>query len=340
MADKTANNKELRDLIISLGLSQRRLSDQLTNLHDSIVKEVEIVEKKEIATNDVSPSVQSDESPSCLPSMMERHDQNHSLRPSQDSSAETKETEEGLSKGQEETEEDLSKDKEETEDDLSKDKEEFEEGIQMEFGLTVLPPMSGQSLSGFKAQNQLVKIPLLNGGQKPTGSVKTSTFKTGEDNSAKAKGKAAKPKKKEKDPNAPKRGKYQGEKKRYEESRPQPPKRAKSSYIFFSNDTRAQVALDSPNMKLPDIAKELARRWSSLETAEKAKYEEMAAEDKKRYVKKKEKYDETPERKEEIKVAQKKVSKENKKKTKVDLRSEVEDLLEGGRKRLRVAEQA
>ena len=256
------------------------------------------------------------------------------------SGVETKETEEGLSKGQEETEEDLSKGQEETEDDLSKDKEEFEEGIQMEFGLTVLPPKSGQSLSGFKAQNQLVKIPLLNGGQKPTGSVKTSTLKTGEDNSAKAKGKAAKPKKKEKDPNAPKRGKYQGEKKRYEESRPQPPKRAKSSYIFFSNDTRAQVALDSPNMKLPDIAKELARRWSSLETAEKAKYEEMAAEDKKRYVKEKEKYDETPERKEEIKVAQKKVSKENKKKTKVDLRSEVEDLLEGGRKRLRVAEQA
>ena len=56
---------------------------------------------------------------------------------------------------------------------------------------------------------------------------------------------------------------------------------------------RDQVCQDFPGMKVPVVGKELGRRWNSLEATERLKYEQMAAEDRKRVAGEKETYEES-----------------------------------------------
>ncbi len=66
------------------------------------------------------------------------------------------------------------------------------------------------------------------------------------------------------------------------------PKKAKSSYICFCDEERAQVKLDNPDMKATEITSELGARWNRLkEDPERAdeleRYREMSESDKSRY---------------------------------------------------------
>jgi len=78
-------------------------------------------------------------------------------------------------------------------------------------------------------------------------------------------GKKAKPEKKRKDPNAP--------------------KKALTAYILFSNAKRAEVKKANPDIKFGDVAKEISSMWKSASSSEKAKYEKAAEADKVRYSK-------------------------------------------------------
>ena len=80
-------------------------------------------------------------------------------------------------------------------------------------------------------------------------------------------------KKKEKDPNAP--------------------KRPLSTYMIFSAEMRAKVKEENPDFSITDVAKELGVRWKSIADDEKVKYEELAKKDKERYEKEMEEYKKT-----------------------------------------------
>ena len=87
------------------------------------------------------------------------------------------------------------------------------------------------------------------------------------------------------------RARYAGEKEEYEKSSPQPPKKAKSSFIFFCNELRPEVAQENPRMSVTDIGKELGKRWNATEEAGRAKYQAMAVEDRKRFDQERENFD-------------------------------------------------
>ena len=78
---------------------------------------------------------------------------------------------------------------------------------------------------------------------------------------------------------------------------PLAPKGAKSAYMFFSMDMRAQIKKENPEMPSAEVSVELGVRWKDLKSgtngAEHRKYEKMAADDKKRFLEEKEKYDAT-----------------------------------------------
>jgi hypothetical protein len=61
------------------------------------------------------------------------------------------------------------------------------------------------------------------------------------------------------------------------------PKKGKSAYIFFCADERPIVKEENPEMPAKEILAELGARWKKLSDEEKEKYNELAAEDKKRY---------------------------------------------------------
>jgi len=61
------------------------------------------------------------------------------------------------------------------------------------------------------------------------------------------------------------------------------PKGSRNAYIFFSNEERDKVRADNPDMAPKDVMTELGKRWNDL--ADKAKYVEMAENDKKRHEK-------------------------------------------------------
>jgi len=65
------------------------------------------------------------------------------------------------------------------------------------------------------------------------------------------------------------------------------PKRAKSAFIYFTNENRDDVKRNSPELAFGEVAKELGKMWKALGAGQKKKYEEMAAKDKKRYEKEK-----------------------------------------------------
>eukprot|EP00954_Amorphochlora_amoebiformis_P008945 695293-Amorphochlora_amoeboformis.AAC.1 len=61
------------------------------------------------------------------------------------------------------------------------------------------------------------------------------------------------------------------------------PKRAKSAYLFFTQDKRAEVVEQNPEAKPKDIMKILGGKWKGLSSEDKGPYEEKQKEDKKRY---------------------------------------------------------
>lgn len=72
-----------------------------------------------------------------------------------------------------------------------------------------------------------------------------------------------------------------GEGKRKQKKDPNAPKRALSAFFFFCGERRGEVKAQNPAFGLGDIAKELGKQWEKV--GDKAKYEKMAAEDKKRF---------------------------------------------------------
>lgn len=76
---------------------------------------------------------------------------------------------------------------------------------------------------------------------------------------------------------------------------PAVPKRAKSAYMLFCDIYREEVceqvrARSEGKLAIPQVGRELGQRWAQLEGADKAKYAELAVEDKVRYEAALEKY--------------------------------------------------
>jgi len=68
------------------------------------------------------------------------------------------------------------------------------------------------------------------------------------------------------------------------------PKKALSSYMFFTIKNRDAVQSSDASLKFQDITKELGRRWKALDATGKQQYEDMAKGDKVRYTKDMEEY--------------------------------------------------
>jgi len=51
------------------------------------------------------------------------------------------------------------------------------------------------------------------------------------------------------------------------------------------------VKRDNPSISFADVGKELGKRWANVSASEKVKYEELAKQDKERYIKEKAEYD-------------------------------------------------
>jgi len=64
---------------------------------------------------------------------------------------------------------------------------------------------------------------------------------------------------------------------------PNAPKRALSAFFMFSKEERPKVRAANPDYTVGDIAKELGRRWSEVDSTAKSKYEGQADKDKQRY---------------------------------------------------------
>ena len=77
------------------------------------------------------------------------------------------------------------------------------------------------------------------------------------------------------------------------EKDPNEPKRPLSTYMIFSAEMRAKVKEENPDFSITDVAKELGVRWKSIADDEKVKYEELAKKDKERYEKEMEEYKKT-----------------------------------------------
>lgn len=71
---------------------------------------------------------------------------------------------------------------------------------------------------------------------------------------------------------------------------PNLPRRPKSAYIYFCHELRPKLKETLPNAKLPEVARELGKRWSTVSNEEKEKFEKMSCEDKQRYVEEMEMY--------------------------------------------------
>jgi len=61
------------------------------------------------------------------------------------------------------------------------------------------------------------------------------------------------------------------------------PKRPLSSYMYFCKEERDRIKEDYPDMKGPDVTKELGVRWKKLSDDDKVPFEELANVDKERY---------------------------------------------------------
>jgi hypothetical protein len=61
------------------------------------------------------------------------------------------------------------------------------------------------------------------------------------------------------------------------------PKNAKSAYILYCQDERANVKAENPNLNAKEVLKILGGKWKETDEETKAKYQKMAEEDKTRY---------------------------------------------------------
>ena len=64
---------------------------------------------------------------------------------------------------------------------------------------------------------------------------------------------------------------------------PNAPKRPMSAYFLFMNDMRSSVREKNPDFGIGDIAKAMGKMWGEISPAEKAKYEKLAAEARKKW---------------------------------------------------------
>ncbi|GJN93760.1 hypothetical protein Rhopal_006817-T1 [Rhodotorula paludigena] len=72
---------------------------------------------------------------------------------------------------------------------------------------------------------------------------------------------------------------------------PNAPKRSLSAYMHFSQDQRATVKEENPDVTFGEIGKILGAKWKELPEDERAPYEEKAKADKARYEKEKAAYE-------------------------------------------------
>eukprot|EP00035_Acanthoeca_spectabilis_P025233 m.457480 g.457480 ORF g.457480 m.457480 type:complete len:120 (-) comp21270_c0_seq1:144-503(-) len=61
-------------------------------------------------------------------------------------------------------------------------------------------------------------------------------------------------------------------------------RKPRSAYMHFYEDIRESIKAQNPEMKVTDVAKECGFRWKNLAPAEKKQYEELAAQQKARYL--------------------------------------------------------
>lgn len=66
---------------------------------------------------------------------------------------------------------------------------------------------------------------------------------------------------------------------------PNAPKRACSGYIIFSQDRRASLVKEQPNLDNKEVISALSKEWNSMSDAKKAPYNKKAEADKARYKK-------------------------------------------------------
>ncbi|POY70702.1 hypothetical protein BMF94_6285 [Rhodotorula taiwanensis] len=71
---------------------------------------------------------------------------------------------------------------------------------------------------------------------------------------------------------------------------PNAPKRNLSAYMIFSQDKRAEVKEENPDVSFGELGKLLGAKWKSVTPEEKKIYEDKAAADKTRYEKEKAAY--------------------------------------------------
>jgi len=64
---------------------------------------------------------------------------------------------------------------------------------------------------------------------------------------------------------------------------PNGPRNPRTSYMFFCENMRPQIAVEHPELKSPQIVKEMGARWRALTDAQKAHWNELATQDRLRY---------------------------------------------------------
>tara|TARA_B100000674_G_C37879030_1_gene933385 strand:+ start:1044 stop:1472 length:429 start_codon:yes stop_codon:yes gene_type:complete len=71
---------------------------------------------------------------------------------------------------------------------------------------------------------------------------------------------------------------------------PNKPKKAKTSYMFFTNEKRKDVQDKYPELKMGDISKKLGELWKEISEEDKEKYRELSDHDRNRYEEELEQY--------------------------------------------------
>jgi len=71
---------------------------------------------------------------------------------------------------------------------------------------------------------------------------------------------------------------------------PNAPKRAKSSFIYFSCEMRPRIVAENPSLKTTEIMQILGERWGNLNDGQKQRFKDMQEEDKLRYEREKANY--------------------------------------------------
>ena len=117
--------------------------------------------------------------------------------------------------------------------------------------------------------------------------------------------------------------------KKIEKKTTEGPKKNKSSYMFFCSDERETIKNENPELSNKEILVEMGARWKILKESDPdrlKKYEELAAEDKERFLREKGETSSTEKTyKEETKETNKKVSSKEKKTKKVAIKEDDED---------------